>query len=182
MRNVGLSFETQPARIDENVIQASLLADGVKPRDIADHLAEAKARKVSALYPDALVLGCDQVLDFNGSILGKPDSPRTLFTLLQNMCGKHHSLFSAIVICENGAPLWRHVEMVQMTMHDMSDVFLDDYIHRNWDSIRHAAGGYQIEQEGLRLFSRIEGDYFSVLGLPMIELLSYLTVRGVLER
>jgi septum formation protein len=91
-------------------------------------------------------------------------------------------LHSAAVICEDGNPIWRHVGTVRLRMHDISDEFLDGYMDRNWESIRHSVGGYKLEEEGVRLFSRIDGDYFTVLGLPLLELLSYLTLRGDLER
>ena len=181
LRNAGLSFETVLARVDEDAIKAGLLAEAAPPRDIADALAEAKAMKVGARNPGALVIGCDQVLDFDGTILSKPRDIDEARSQLQAMRGRRHSLLSAAVLCHQGRPVWRHVGQVRLTMRAFSDRYLDAYLDRNWDSLRHAVGGYKLEEEGVRLFSRIEGDYFNVLGLPLIEILGYLTASGDLD-
>ncbi|MEJ2022899.1 MAG: Maf family protein, partial [Maritimibacter sp.] len=94
------------------------------------------------------------------------------------LSGQTHKLLSAAVLYEAGEPIWRHVGVVRLTMHQLSESYVEDYVSRNWDSIRHAVGAYKLEEEGVRLFSRIEGDYFNVLGLPLTELLSYLITRG----
>jgi septum formation protein len=159
-----------------------LLAEQAPPRGIADTLAEIKSRKVSEKNPGHLVLGCDQVLDHRGSLISKPHSRDEALGHLKALRGDRHMLHSAAVICEDGKPIWRHVGTVRLRMHDISDEFLDGYMDRNWESIRHSVGGYKLEEEGVRLFSRIDGDYFTVLGLPLLELLSYLTLRGDLER
>jgi septum formation protein len=182
LAQAGVGHVVHPARIDEEAIRDALLAEAAPPRDIADTLAEIKARKVSEKLPDALVLGCDQVLDLKGRLLSKPTTPTEAMQQLKEMRGDRHMLLSAAVIYENGKPLWRHVGQVRLFMRDASDNYLEGYINRNWDSIRHAVGAYKLEEEGVRLFTRIEGDYFNVLGLPLLELLSYLTLRGDLER
>jgi len=110
------------------------------------------------------------------------DSVGDTISLLKDMRGKRHSLLSAAVIYEDGKPVWRHVGQVRLMMRDATDAYLEDYAIRNWDSIRHSVGGYKLEEEGVRLMSRIDGDYFTVLGLPLVELLSYLTLRGTLPR
>lgn len=181
LRNAGLSFTVEPARIDEASLQNAYLADGISPRDIADALAENKARKISARRPDALVLGCDQVLDLDGRVLTKPGSPEEAVTQIRAMRGKTHKLLSAVVLYHDTQPQWRHVGLVRLTMHDVSDDWIDGYVDRNWDSIRHSVGSYKLEEEGVRLFSRIDGDYFTVLGLPLLDLLSYLRLRGTLR-
>lgn len=178
LRQSGLDLSISVARIDEEMIRDAMLQEDAPPRDIADTLAEMKARKVSDKSPGALVLGCDQVLDHRGALLSKPNSMQEAITQLQSMRGDRHTLLSAAVICEDGKPIWRHVGVVRLRMHDVSDSYLNDYVTRNWDSIRHAVGAYKLEEEGVRLFSRIEGDYFTVLGLPLLELLSYLRLRG----
>jgi len=181
LRNAGVSFDVQVARIDEDAVRASLQAENASPRDIADTLAELKAQRVAAKHPDALVIGCDQILALDQQIFVKPQTPADAVTQLQALRGKKHQLLSAAVIYGEGKPLWRHVGVVRLHMRDASDAYLTSYVDRNWDSIRHAVGAYKLEEEGVRLFTRIEGDYFNVLGLPLLELLSYLTLRGTLE-
>jgi septum formation protein len=178
MTNAGLNFTVEKPRVDEEAIKAALCAEKAAPRDIADALAEYKARKVSQKHPNALVLACDQVLAFEGKIFDKPRSETEAKTQIQALSGEKHQLLSAAVIYEGGKPLWRHVGVVRLTMREVSEAYLDAYIARNWDEIRHCVGAYQLEKEGVRLFSKIEGDYFTVLGMPLVEILSYLTLRG----
>ena len=180
LRNAGVTFETVPARIDEVTIRAALEAEGAKPRDVADALAEFKARKVAEKRPEALVIGCDQVLECEGRIYGKPETRDAAKAQLLELRGRRHRLLSAAVVYEAAAPVWRQIGEVSLTMRTFSDDWLDGYVARNWESIRHAVGAYKLEEEGVRLFSRIEGDYFSVLGLPLVELLNYLAARKVI--
>jgi septum formation protein len=182
LRNAGVSFDVVAAPVDEETIRQSLEAEGTKPRDIADSLAEAKAQRVSAKLPGALVLGCDQVLDFNGAVFSKPKSKDDARTQLKELRNNPHSLLSAAVIYEDNKPIWRHVGIVRLRMRDFSDDFLDEYVERNWDEIQHTVGCYQLEAEGVRLFTRVDGDYFTVLGMPLLQILAYLTLRGDLQR
>ncbi|WP_445809089.1 Maf family protein [Yoonia sp.] len=181
LRQADVAFTVQIARIDEGAVRASLQADNASPRDIADTLAELKAQKIASKHPDALVIGCDQILAFDQEILTKPDTKAQAVDQLRALRGRKHQLLSAAVIYGEGKPLWRHVGTVRLHMRDASDDYLAAYVDRNWDSIRHAVGAYKLEEEGVRLFTRIEGDYFNVLGLPLLELLSYLTLRGTLQ-
>lgn len=180
LRNAGVPVSTHPARIDEEAIRVSLEAEGASPRDIADTLAEMKAARVSARLPDSVVIGCDQVLEFKGKALGKPPDPDAARAQVAILRGQTHKLLSAVVLYEHGRPVWRHVGEVQLTMREFSDSYLDDYIGRNGIDILESVGGYKLESEGVRLFSRIEGDYFTVLGLPLLPLLGYLGQRGMI--
>ncbi|WP_019954306.1 Maf family protein [Yoonia vestfoldensis] len=180
LRNAGVVFDVHVARIDEDAVRASLQSENASPRDIADTLAELKAQRVAAKHPDALVIGCDQILAVDQDIFAKPETPAAALAQLRALRGRKHQLLSAAVIYGEGRPLWRHVGVVRLHMRDASDDYLAAYVDRNWDSIRHAVGAYKLEEEGVRLFTRIEGDYFNVLGLPLLELLSYLTLRGTL--
>lgn len=180
LRRNRVPFTAMAARIDEDAIKDAMTSENARPREIADALAEAKARKIASKHPEALVLGCDQVLEFDGALLSKPASPENAAEQLRRMRGNRHSLLSAAVIYEDARPVWRHVGQVRLYMRDASDEWIEDYVERNWSSIRHAVGAYKLEEEGPRLFTRIEGDYFNVLGMPLLELLSYLTLRGTL--
>jgi septum formation protein len=181
LSNAKVSFEVNVPRIDEESIKEALIADGSPPRDIADALAEGKARKISMKFPDAVVLGCDQVLSFKGRLFSKATSPEDVRSQLAQLNGERHKLLSAAVIYEAGEPKWRHIGEVRLQMKQNSDAYLDSYVDRNWDSIRHSVGGYKLEEEGVRLFSRIDGDHFNVLGLPLFEILGYLGQTGVIS-
>lgn len=181
LTNANVPFEVHKPRVDEEMIRRALEAEGADPREIADALAESKARKISAKMPGALVLACDQVLDFKGEIFSKPTDVEHARLQLQALRGGRHMLLSAAVIYQDGEPLWRFVGVVRLFMRAFSDEFLDSYLERNWDSIRHSVGGYKLEEEGVRLFEKIDGDYFTVLGMPLVEILSYLTLRGELQ-
>ena len=182
LRAAGLDVTAVAPRIDEKMIRASLLAEDARPQDVADALAEMKAQRIADKNPSALVLGCDQVLDFAGQILSKPetiDEARAQITALR---GKTHRLLSAAVLYDAGKPIWRHTGTAQLTMQPVSDAYLDAYLARNWPEVASSVGGYKLEQEGIRLFTEISGDYFTILGLPLLPLLSYLALRGFIPK
>lgn len=180
LRQAAVDFEVVPARVDEVTIRATLDAEDVPPRDVADALAEAKALKVSSRHPDSLVIGADQILDLEGQMLAKSDTPEELREQLRQLRGRRHRLHSAAVVAEKGRPVWRHVAEARLHVRSFSDAWLADYVDRNWERVRGSVGGYLIEEEGVRLFDRVDGDLFTVMGLPLIPLLSWLTLRGSL--
>ncbi|MCA2011852.1 nucleoside triphosphate pyrophosphatase [Pararhodobacter sp. CCB-MM2] len=177
LRNAGLEIDVVPARVDEESLRESLTAEGAGAHDLADALAEQKALKVALKNREAMVLGCDQILECEGRIFAKPASPDDAREHLTALRGKTHRLHTAAVLYHKGEPIWRHVATPRLTMRDFSDDFRDSYIAANWDEIRHCVGCYQIEGPGIRLFAQVEGDLFAVQGLPLLELLQILTRR-----
>ncbi|MGB3553811.1 MAG: Maf family protein [Jannaschia sp.] len=175
LRRAAIPFEAVPARVDEAAVREALLAEGHGARAVADALAEMKALRVRR---PGLVLGCDQVLAHEGEILGKPGTPEEAEAQLTRLAGGRHRLHSAAVIAEDGVCVWRQVSDVTMVMRAASTAYIADYVARNWDAVRWSAGSYTLEGEGARLFHRVEGDFFAVLGLPLLPLLDYLVTRG----
>ena len=178
LRQAGIEIEVVPARIDEDALRESLSAEGAVPRELADALAEHKALRIARKFSRALVLGCDQLLECDGEIFSKPGSLEGAREQLARLRGRTHRLHTAAVLYHAGIPVWRHVSTPQLTMRAFSDAYLDDYLGRNWPQIGASVGAYQIEGEGIRLFARIEGDHFAILGLPLLELTAILTRRG----
>jgi septum formation protein len=181
LTQAGIPFEARPARVDEDAIKAALLMEEATPRDVADALAEFKARKIAEKDPGAVVIGSDQVLEYQGRILSKPETAEDAAEQLRTLRGKQHKLLSAVVVYHEAEPVWRYVGQVRLLMRDISDEYLADYVARNWPGIGESVGSYKLEEEGARLFSRIEGDYFTVLGLPLLELIGFLTQRGEID-
>lgn len=181
LENAGVSHDVITASIDEDAAKATLFAQGLGARDLADALAELKALKVSAKYPGDLVLGCDQTLALDdGTLFGKASDRASLAEQLRRLSGKTHSLFSAAVLAEQGRPVWRHVERARMIVRPLSDAFIADYLEAEGDALLRCVGGYRIEGRGAQLFSRIEGSHFAVVGLPLLPLLDALRTRGIL--
>ena len=175
LHQAGLAHARMPVRIDEDSIRAALIAEGAGPRDLADALAEFKARKANA---SGLTLGCDQILALKSTIFAKPRYRDEAHQHLSQLSGQTHHLYSAAVIYEDGQPVWRHVGVARMTMHKLSDDEITAYLEQAWPDVATSVGAYQAEALGARLFARIDGYWFSVLGLPLLELCSYLRLRG----
>ncbi len=176
----GIEVEIMPARIDETAFKQAMLADGASPRDLADKLAELKALRTSARQPGRLVLGADQVLVHDGQVFDKAQSRAEARAQLLALRGQTHKLLSAAVVALDGRPVWRHVGTARLTMRPFSEAFLDAYLENIGDLALQSVGCYHLEGLGAQLFARVEGDYFTVLGLPLLELLGFLRAREVL--
>lgn len=177
----GVQFGIVPARIDEETVKESLVADRVSPRQIAEQLAELKAMKISASQEGALVIGADQILTFQGQIVSKSSTIEEARTLLRRLAGHVHELISALALAKDGAIVWRWCERAQLQMRKLGDVFLDDYLAKEGDAILDSVGCYHYEGRGAQLFSSVSGDYFSILGLPLLPLLAALREFGAVD-
>jgi septum formation protein len=182
LREACVPFEIYPARINEIEIKASLLAEKMGADAITDTLAQLKAVQVSSEHPQALVLGCDQILTFEGQLIDKSADLTDARALLRELRGKEHSLVTACVLAKDGAPVWRRLERCRLWMRPFSDAFLDEYLQAEGDNVLGSVGCYHLEGRGIQLFERVEGDYFSVLGLPLLPLLAALREEGIIGR
>lgn len=176
----GVPFEAVAPGVDEDAAKASLAAEGLTPRDMADALAELKAVRVSMRRP-GLVVGADQTLELEGAMLDKAPDRAAARTRLTALRGKSHKLHSAVVVALNGQPIWREIVSAKLTMRPFSDAFLDDYMDRAGDALTGSVGAYHLEGLGAQLFEKIEGDYFAILGLPLTGLLDLLRRHGTLK-
>lgn len=178
LESVGIPVSAMPARLDEVAIRDALIAEEASPREIADTLAEMKARKVQEKRSDAVVVGSDQILAIQGDVLGKPADREAAAQQLSRLQGRQHVLFSSAVVYFDREPIWRAVGQARLRMHAMDADEIDRYLSRAWPEVEGSVGAYHAEGYGARLFSRIEGDWFSVLGLPLLDLCSFLRLRG----
>ena len=175
----GVDFSAEAAGVDEDAVKAAMIGEGTDGRRLADALAEIKAVKVSRRHPTALVLGCDStVAAEDGALIDKAESRAESRAQLQALRGTTHKLTSAAVVALGGEPIWRHVDTAKLTMRPFSDAFLESYLDAEWPAIGGCVGGYRLEGLGAQLFSRIDGDHFTILGLPLLPLLDWLRVRG----
>jgi len=179
LERAGLAFDIEPSGVDEDEITRSLVAERAAPQDIAEKLAEMKALRVSARHPDAMVVGGDSTLACNGRLFNKPPDLEAARRQLLALRGHTHELFSSVVVAKGGARLWHCSERARLTMRPFTDAFLDAYLARTGESVLSSVGAYQLENFGAHLFSRVDGDYFTILGLPLLPLLSFLAGHGV---
>lgn len=179
LRAVGLQFEQIGSGVDEDALKDALRAEGATVAKQADLLAETKALKVSISH-SGVVLGCDQMLDLDGVGLDKVSTREEAAAILRRLRGKTHILQSAIVACVDGAPVWRHLSQPRLRVRNFSDAFLEDYLDAIGDAAFESVGCYQVEGRGAALFDSIEGDYFSILGMPLLPLMRWLRDRGTI--
>lgn len=177
----GVSYGAHPAHVDEAAIKAALLAEHQPPRTIADALAEAKATKLSLREPSALVVGSDSLVSVGDRLFDKPVTRDDAAAHLSAFSGQVMHLTSAVVAAEGGRAVWRHVDVAQLTVRPLSDTFIATYLDQEWPAIAGCVGCFRIEGPGVQLFSQIRGDYFTILGMPLLPLLDYLRVRRVMS-
>ena len=180
LRAAGLVCEIVPAGVDEAEFKAAARAAGAGADEVASSLAELKALRRSRQSPDALVIAADQMLSCDGRWFDKPEGSAAARQQLLALRGRTHELHSAVCVGRGGSIAWRHRERARLTMRDFSDAFLDAYLAAAGDAVADSVGGYQLEGLGAQLFAAIEGDYFAILGLPLLPLLAFLRQHGVL--
>jgi len=179
LTKAGVAVEAIRPGVDEAQAKQSLLSEGQSPREIADALAELKAVRVSMNRP-GLVFGCDQTLDFNGRLFDKAETIEDLADQLRLMRGGVHHLHSAVVAAEGGAPVWRALSSARLKVRSFSDAWLSDYLFKCGQEVLSSVGGYHYERLGAQLFDQVEGDVFTILGLPLLPMLGYLRDRGLM--
>lgn len=177
LRSAGLAFDQVSSGVDEDALRDALRAEGAGVMEQAAALAEAKATRVSLSRP-GIVLGADQMLNLEGVPFDKPPSMAHARRHLQALSGRSHTLETALVACVNGTAIWRHIAQPKLVMRPLSESFIDAYLERAGEGLLASVGAYQLEGLGAHLFERIEGDYFSILGLPLLPLLAWLRDRG----
>lgn len=179
--DAGVPFVAEASGADEEAAKAALVEVGTSPRDTADALAELKALKVSMRHPSDLVLGSDSIVVLaDGTLLDKPETREDAERHLKAMSGKTHRLISAAVIAEGGRPVWRHVDIAKLHVRTLSDGFIQTYLDAEWPVIAGCVGCFRIEGPGVQLFARTEGSHFTILGMPLLPVLDFLRVRGIL--
>ncbi|KAB2677594.1 Maf-like protein [Brucella tritici] len=181
LKNAGIEFSTASADIDERAVEAPLYETGATPEEVAQVLAEAKALDVSEKNPGAVVIGCDQTLSLGDEIFHKPADMEAARLQLLKFSGKTHQLNSAVVLVKDGKTLWRHVSIARMTMRDLDPGFVGRYLGRVGDVALSSVGAYQVEGPGIQLFEKIEGDYFTIVGLPLLPLLAELRKEKLID-
>jgi septum formation protein len=179
LSNAGLSFEIEPSGVDEDEVTRSLVGRRASPQDIATTLAEMKALRVSSRHGTAMVIGADSTLACDGRLFDKPATLAAARQQLLALGGRTHELCSSVVVAQGGARLWQAGERARLTMRPLTESFLDAYLARAGQAVCTSVGAYQLEGLGAHLFSRIEGDYFTILGLPLLPLLAFLADHGI---
>ncbi len=178
--NAGLLVDIEPARIDEQEVKDALKAEGAGPAQVAETLAELKAQRVSRHRPGALVVGADQILECNGVWFDKPSDRAQAASHLRALSGKEHRLICGVCVVRDGTRLWHHNEQARLTLRPLSDDFIDTYLSALGELALTSVGVYQLEGLGAQLFSKIEGDYFTILGLSLLPLLAFLRDHEVI--
>jgi len=174
LKQNGINCEVIPANIDEDQVKESLLKEGASPEIISKNLAELKANKVSEKKPDKLVLGADSVIDLHGELISKPTNRDEAFSILKKLNGQKHQLISSVCISKNGSMIWNSTDAATLTMKQLNSNEIKSYLKKIRDKELYAYGVYQIEADGRSLFSKIEGDEDTIMGLPVKQIKEYL--------
>ena len=174
----NITNTVEPSNIDENIIKLSLLSEKASPEIISKNLAEVKANKISIKYPDELVLGADSVIDLEGKLISKPENRETALEILKKLNGKAHHLISSVCISKNGMMIWNYTDKARLTMKNFTKEELKQYLSKISDEALYAYNVYQIESEGRHLFTSIEGDENTIMGLPIKKIKEYLKIHG----
>jgi septum formation protein len=181
LTNAGVKFSQVPSSVDEEPVKTVMSNSGATAAHCALRLAELKAAKVSTTHPAAYVLGCDQMLDCAGRWFDKPKDLAQACTQLQNLRGRKHSLFNGMVMVRGSQTIWQYTNQAELEMRAFSDAFLDQYLASVGEQALFSVGGYQLEGPGAQLFTSVEGDFFSILGLPLLPLLGFLREHGLIR-
>lgn len=181
MENAGLKFQAVAAQIDERAIEREIEHRALGPDELALELACTKALEVSSRFPQALVIGCDQTMSLGQQVFHKPADRAEARANLVLLRGRTHRLNSGVVLVRGGREIWRHLSTADLSMREFSDAFLEDYLVRCGDDVMKSVGCYQLEGIGIQLFNSISGDYFTILGLPLLPLLEQLRMLGELD-
>lgn len=179
LRQAGIEFDCQPVALDESAIRLSAENEGASPDEIAVLLAELKGERVAAARPDAMVISSDQLLVCDGKIYGKPKTLEQAKTHISELSGKRHSLISAVMLFDQGKRIWHHIARPEITFHTLSDAQINAYLTYFGDHALASPGSYFLEDAGIHLFADVFGDYYSILGLPMLALLPQLKLHGL---
>ncbi|WP_198369046.1 Maf family protein [Roseomonas rosulenta] len=181
LEGAGLRFEARPAAVDEAAIKDGAQAEGIPAADAALMLADAKAERIARRNPEALVIGCDQLLVCEGRWYDKPPDMDTARAQLLSLRGRAHELVTAVVCHRHSGRIWQHVAVPRLMMRAFSEDFLDEYLALEGDRLLGSVGAYRLEGPGIHLFTRVQGDHATILGLPLLELLAFLRQHGVLQ-
>lgn len=180
LQRAGVRVTLAPAAVDEEEIKLAARAEGIGVDEVAETLAELKAQRVTRKHPGALVVGADQMLECDGRWFDKPAGRDAAREQLKDLRGKTHRLVSCAVVVRDGERLWHQVDRARLAMRPFSDAFLESYLDQAGDGVLHSVGAYQLEGLGAQLFQRVDGDFFTILGLPLLPLLGFLRVHGVI--
>lgn len=180
LRGAGVPFDAVVPRVDEGSVKAAMKNDGASPGEVAEALAELKATRVGNKHPEALVVGCDQMLACEGLWYDKPHDLAAAEAQLRGLRGRTHDLVTSAVVVLEGRRIWHHTETARLTMRPFSDDFLAEYLDAVGEAATQSVGGYQLEGAGAQLFTRVTGDYFVILGMPLLPLMDVLRNHGVL--